>query len=94
MRNPIQKFRQNSIVFEKLGLSEKLKTLTSSNYHRVQNFLLKLRTRFLLMNVYEMVFGIFFILFRSWVICKNKKRLGFYTLVFYIFISNLRSKEN
>ena len=27
MQNPIQKFRQNSIVFEKLGiLSEKLKT--------------------------------------------------------------------
>ena len=49
MQNPIQKFRRNSIVFEKPGiLSEKLKTLTSSNYHRVQYFLLKLRTRFLL----------------------------------------------
>ena len=39
MRNPIQKFNQSSIVFEKPGfLSEKLKTLTSSNYHRVQIF--------------------------------------------------------
>ena len=37
MQNTIQKFRQSSIVFEKPGfLSEKLKTLTSSNYHRVQ----------------------------------------------------------
>ena len=37
MKNPIKKFRQSSIVFEKPGiLSEKLKTLTSSNYHRVQ----------------------------------------------------------
>ena len=43
MRNPIQKF-----VFEKPGiLSEKLKTLSSSNYHRVEYFLLKLRTRLL-----------------------------------------------
>ena len=34
MQNPIQKFRQSSIVFEKPGiLSEKLKTLTSSIYH-------------------------------------------------------------
>ena len=39
MQNPIQKFRQSSIVFEKSGfLSEKLKTLTSSNYHRVLMF--------------------------------------------------------
>ena len=36
MQNPIQKFRQSSNVFEKPGiLSEKLKTLTSSNYHGV-----------------------------------------------------------
>ena len=33
MQNPIQKFRQSSVVFEKPGsLSENLKTLTSSNY--------------------------------------------------------------
>ena len=39
MQNLIQKFRQNSIVFEKPGiLSKKLKTLTSSNYHRVMFF--------------------------------------------------------
>ena len=43
MQNPIQKFRQSSIVFEKPGiLSENLKTLTSFNYPTVQCFLLKL----------------------------------------------------
>ena len=35
-----------------------------------------------------------FILFRSWVICKNVKRPGFYALVFYTFINNSRSKQN
>ena len=66
MQNPIQKFRQSSIVFEKPGiLPENLKTLTSSNYPTVQYFFLKLRTRFLPTNVFKGVCGIFFILFRS-----------------------------
>ena len=66
MEDPIQKFRQSSIVFEKPGnLSENLKTLTSSNYPAVQYFLLKLWTHFLLINVYKRVSGIFLILFRS-----------------------------
>ena len=48
-----------NLVFEKPGiLSEQLKTLTSSKYHRIQYFLLKLRTGFLLTNVYKRVFGI------------------------------------
>ena len=39
MQNPIQKFRQSSIVFEKPDiLSENLKTLTNSNYPTVQYF--------------------------------------------------------
>ena len=50
--------------------------------HRVQYFLLKLRTRFLLTNVYNNVFGIFYILFRSCVI----KIPGFDTLVLYILL--------
>ena len=95
MRNLIQKFRQSSIISEKPGfLHEKLKTFTSSNYYRVQYFLLKLRTGFLLTNVYKTVFEICFIFFRPWVICKNKKWPGFYALVFYIFINNSRSKQN
>ena len=60
MQNTIQKFRQSSIVFKKPGiLSENLKTLTNSDYLTVQYFLLKLRTRFLLINVYKRVCGIF-----------------------------------
>ena len=59
MQNTIQKFRQSSVVFEKPGiLSENLETLTSSNYPTVQYFLLKLRARFLLVNVYKRVYGI------------------------------------
>ena len=82
-------------VFEKKGiLSENLKTLTSSSYPAVQCFLLNLHTRFLLTNAYKRGCGIFFILFRSWVICKNLKRPGFYKLVFYTFINNSRSKQN
>ena len=47
MQNLIPKFRQSSIISNKLGyLSEKLKTLMSSNYHRVKYFLLKLWTNF------------------------------------------------
>ena len=66
MQNTIQKFRQNSIVFEKPGiLPENLKTLASSNYPTVQYFLLKLCARFLLTNAYKRVRGIFLILFRS-----------------------------
>ena len=61
MQNPIQKFRQSSIVFEKPGISsENLKTLTSSNYPTVKYFSLKLRTRLLLTNVYKNVCGIFY----------------------------------
>ena len=61
MQNTIQKFRQSSIVFEKPGiLSENLETLTSFNYTTVQYFLLKLRTRFVLTNVYKSTCEIFF----------------------------------
>ena len=91
----MKKFRQSFIVSEKPGiLSENLKTLTSSNYPTVQYFLLKLRTRFLLANVCKRVCLIFFISFRSWVICKNLKRPGFYTLAFFTFINNSISKQN
>ena len=65
MQDQIQKLRQSSIVFEKpVILSGKVKTLTSSNYHKL-NILLELRTRILLTNVYKSVFKVFFILSRS-----------------------------
>ena len=87
MQNTIQKFRQSSIVFEKPGiLSENLKILTSSNYPTVQYFLLKLRTRFLLTNIYKSMCRIFFFIsFRSWFFAKIKKDLvsthSFFTLL-------------
>ena len=95
MQNVIQKFSQNSVVFEKPGsLPENLKPLTSCDYPIIQYFLLKPCTRLLLTNFYKSVCRIFFILFRSWVICKKLKRPGFYKLVFYTFINNSRSKQN
>ena len=46
-------------------------------------------TRFLLTNVYKRVFGIFFILFRSWVICKNKKDLvSKHSFFIFLLINN------
>ena len=66
MQNLIQKFRQSSKVFEKPGiLFETLKTFMSTNYPKVQYFLLKLRIRFLLTNAYKRMCKIFFILLRS-----------------------------
>ena len=45
----MQKYIQSSIASEKLGIfPEKSKTLTSSNYHRVEYFLLKICIRLLL----------------------------------------------
>ena len=74
MQNPIPKFRQSSIMFEKPGyLSEKMKTLTSSNYSKGYYFLLKFCTQFLLNNVYKTMFGIFLVMFRSSVINKSIK---------------------
>ena len=60
MQNPIRKFGQTSIAFEKpVTFSENLKTLMNSNYPAVQYVLLKLRTRFLLTNAYKRVSRIF-----------------------------------
>ena len=73
-RNPKQKFRQSSVVFEKPDIFyEKLKTLTSSNYCRFEYFLLKYSICFSLITVYKRVFLIIFIFFRSRVICESKK---------------------
>ena len=86
MQNPIFRFRQSSITSQKPGcFSEKMKNLMSSDYHKVQYFLPKFCTRFLLDNVYKSAFEFFFILFRSCVIDKNQ--------VFWIFANNLRSKK-
>ena len=95
MQKPPLKLRQDSIISEKPGyLSEKLKTLWSSSYHRIQYFFLKFVTFFQLTNIYKRVFGTSFILFRSWVIDKP----GFCKCVeirsFFILANNSRFKQN
>ena len=93
MQNPIPKLRQTSIISKKPRfLSEKLKTLTSSNYHRVWYFLLKFCARFLLSNAYKSVCGVFLILFRSWVINKSVKNECVEIRSFLSFSNNSRSK--
>ena len=95
MQNPIQKFRQSSILFEKPGiLFENLKTLTSSNYPIIQYFLLKLRTHLLLTNVYKRVSGICLFCLDLELFPKIKKGLVSRHLLFNIFINNSRSKPN
>ena len=89
MQNGIQKFRQSSVVFEKLGiLSENFKTLTSSNYPTVQYFLLKRCTRFLLTIVQKRMCGIFLFYLDLELFAKIKKDLlsthSFFTLLLII----------
>ena len=86
MQNTVQKFRQSSIVFEKPGiLPENLKTLTSSNHPTVQCSLLKLRTRFLLTNVYKRMCEIFLFYLDLELYAKIKEDLfsthSFFTLL-------------
>ena len=74
MQNPMQKFRESSIVFEQPGiLPGKLKTLRSSNYRRVEYFLLQFCAGFLLTNVYKRLLGISF--FDLELFAKLKKEL-------------------
>ena len=93
MQNPIQKFRQSSIVFEKPGISsESLKTLTSSDYPTVEYFLLKLGTRSVLTNAYKKVWGIFLFCIDLELFAKIKKTWFLHNR-FYTFINNSRSKQ-
>ena len=88
MKNPIQKFKQSSIVFEKPGnLSDNLKNLTSYKYPRCQYLLLKLRTHFLLTNIYKRVFGILFYFDQILSYLKKLKIPSFYRLSFFRFLS-------
>ena len=76
MQNLIQKVRQSSVVFQKLDiLSEKWKTLTSPNYHRLQYILLKFCTRSLLTNVYKRVREIFLFYLEYELFVKIKNNL-------------------
>ena len=86
MRNLIQKFGQSSIVFETTGtLSENLKTLTISNYPAVQQIVLKLRTHFLLSNVYKSVCGNFLFWLDLELFVKTKKTWFLHTRFLHFY---------
>ena len=92
MQNIIQKFKQNSIVFKRRGiLSENLKTLTSSNYPTVNVFCSYFTHTFYL-PISTKGYVEFYLDLQLF--AKIKKRSGFYTLIFYTFINNSRSKKN
>ena len=77
---------------EKPGiLSEKLKTLTSSNNHRVDYFSPNF-ARFPLTNIYKRVFGIYFLNLELF--AKIKKSPGFYTLTEATFFTLLSITRN
>ena len=66
MQNPIQKFKQSSIVLEKPGISyENLKTVMSSNYRPVQYFFAETSHTFTTYQCLQKEVWDFFILFRS-----------------------------
>ena len=100
MQNAIQKFKQSSIVFEKRGiLSQNLKTSNMKFKNELQiscssMFFAGTSHRFSTYNCLKRGMWNFLNWFRSWVICKNRKKPGFCTLVFYTFINNSRSKQN
>ena len=82
----MQKFRQSSIISEEACiLPENLKTLTSSNYPSVQHFFLKLHTRFLLINVYKSVFGIFLFCLDLELFAKIKNTWFLYTRFLHFY---------
>ena len=94
---PYKNLDKALFFFEKPGiLPENLKTLTSSNYPTVQYFLLKLRTRFLLTNVYKRVCGIFLFYLDLEFFAKIKKDLvsthSFFTLL--LLTQDLKKLKN
>ena len=92
MQNPIQKFRYllSSIVFEKPDfLSENFKILANSNYHRFQCFFF---AHFPTYHCLQKGVQDFFLFCLDFELFAKIKKPDFYTLVFYIFIHNSRSK--
>ena len=95
MQNPIQKFGQSFIVFKKPGIfSKNLKILMSSNYPTVQHFCWNFaHVAYLPMSIKGCT-GFFLSCLDLELFAKKLKRPGIYTLLFYIFINNSRSRQN
>ena len=94
MQNTIQKLEKALLFPRNQAFSLKIwKTLTTYNYPTVQYFWWNFAHVFYLPMSTKVCVG-FFISFRSWVICENLRRHGFYTLGFYFFINKSRCKQN
>ena len=98
MWNPIPKFRQSSVVFDKPGFfAWKIKKF--DEFIEFDELWWALTT--IEFNTFRWNFahvstkgcsGFNLVLHRSCFICQSQKRRGFYTFVFCIFINNSRSK--
>ena len=94
MQNPIPKLRQKSTISKKpVFLSEKLKTLTSSYYHRVSYFLLKLAHVSYLPMSTKGCSGTFLFCLDLESLIKMQRRVC-RNHVFLIFANKSRSKQN
>ena len=87
MQNPIQKFKQSSIVFEKFEKLWRVPTTLQFN-----NFCLNFAHVSYLPMSAKGCAGFF--LFCLDLYLQKLKRPGFYTLICYFFINNSRSKQN
>ena len=97
MQNPTQRFRQSSsIVFKKPGvLSDKLKSLTSSNYHRVNIFDGILHSFHTYQCLQNRVWDFFLFCLDLDLFARIKKDMvSFCTLTEIRFVNNSRSKQN
>ena len=93
--NPIQKFRQSYIVFEKLGiLSEIWKFWRAPTTLQFNIFCLNVPHVFYLPVSTKGCAGFFCYFAQILSYLQKFQSPGFYTLVFYIFINNSRPKQN
>ena len=93
-QNPIQKFRQSFIVFEKPSiLSDNLKTLTSSNYSTLQCFFAETSHTFLTYQCLQKgVRDFLFVCLDPELFAKIKDLVSTHSL--FTLINNSKSKEN
>ena len=95
MKNTIQKFRQSSTVFKKPGICLKNWKLWRAPITLHFNiFCWNFAHVFYLPMPTKQCVGFFLFLLDLALFAKIKKKTGFYTLVFYTFINNSKSKQN
>ena len=94
MQIPMQKFRQSPIFFRETSYFVwKFENFDELRLPYISIFFAETSHTFPTYQFLQRCLWDFF-LFRSWDICKNLKRPGFYKLVFDTFINNTRSRQN